>query len=44
MDHEKLATVYFLKEDSAEQDFHDYVELLGFLTEFETDVDYIKWH
>jgi len=44
MDTDLLATVYFLNEENPEQSFSDYDELMGFLTERESELEYIKWH
>lgn len=44
LDTDILATVYFLNEDLAEQNFSDYDELMGFLTDRENELEYIKWH
>lgn len=43
MDTDLLATVYYLNEEQ-EQSFSDYDELMGFIAEHQSELEYIKWH
>ncbi|WP_281269274.1 hypothetical protein [Ammoniphilus oxalaticus] len=43
MSQERIATVYMRNEDALEQQFQDYEELLVFILDHETEIDYINW-